>query len=241
MQLDSLQPQRPQQTRAEHDELGIDVGTREAERLGVELIELTEATRLRPLIAEHRPGAPDTLALVVQQAVADHRAHDAGRRLRAQRQRVAARILEGEHLFLHDVGELADRALEQRRVLDDGHADFLVTVRGKQLARDSLELVPAGNVRGQHVVHPARWLDLLLRHSRTAVFKVSGLTEPSASIKNFAPSLPARRGITMGRSPTCALTADARPIFTRSGGTPATVRTRPGCPMSNINRFPEAS
>ena len=183
------QPKRAQQARAEHDQLRVDVGTRKAERLRIELIELTEAPRLRPLVAEHRSGAPDALALVVQQAVADHRAHDAGGRLGAQRQRVAARILEGEHLLLHDVGELADRALEQRRVLDDRHADFLIAVRGKQLARDAFQPMPAGNVRRQDIVHPARRLDLLLRHSiasRSAVFtEVSDLTEPSASIKNM--------------------------------------------------------
>ena len=123
--------------------------------------------------------------------------------------RVAARILEGEHLLLHDVGELADRALEQRRVLDDRHANFLVAVRSEQLARDAFEPLPAGNVRRQDIVHPARRLDLLLRHSiasRSAVFtEVSDLTEPSASIKNRVPSRPARRGITIGRSSTCAL------------------------------------
>ena len=86
VQLDPLQAQRAQQARAEHDQLRVDVGTRKAERLRIELIELAEAPRLRPLVAEHRPGAPDALALVVQQAVADHRAHDAGGRFRAQRQ-----------------------------------------------------------------------------------------------------------------------------------------------------------
>src|SRR6185369_2201842 len=243
MQLDALQPQRAQQPRAEHDQLRVDVGTGKAECFGIELIELAEAPRLRPLVTEHRTGAPDALPLVVQQAVADHRAHDAGGRFGTQRQGVAARILEGEHLLLHDVGELADRALEQRRVLDDRHADFLVAVRGEQLARDAFEAMPARDVRREDVVHSTRRLNLLLRHSsRSAVFKeVSGFTEPSASITNLAPSFPDRRGITIGRSSTCAFTADASPMFTRSGGAPATVRTRPGVPMSNIRRWPDAS
>src|SRR4029450_6793468 len=122
-------------------------------------------------------------------------------------------------------------------VLDDRHADFLVPVSSEQLARGTLEPVPAGDFRRQHVVHPARRLDPLLLHSRSAVFReLSGLTEPSASITNRVPSRPARRGMTMGWSSTCALTADANPRLTSRGGTPAIVRTRPGVPMSNISR-----
>ena len=41
-----------------------------AERLDIELMELTEAAALRLLVTEHRPGAPHALVLVVQQAVA---------------------------------------------------------------------------------------------------------------------------------------------------------------------------
>src|SRR5690606_31010451 len=120
-----------------------------------------KTSSLRLLVAKHRTRAPDALLLIVQEAVRDHRAHDAGSRLRTQRQRVATRILEREHLLLHDVRELADRAFEKRRVLDDGHADLAIRIRSEQCARNALELVPSANLARQHVIHAARRLNLL--------------------------------------------------------------------------------
>src|SRR5690606_34079626 len=105
---------------AGNDVLGVDVRSGVAEGFDVELMKLAKTSSLRLLVAKHRTRAPDALLLIVQEAVRDHRAHDAGSRLRTQRQRVATRILEREHLLLHDVRELADRAFEKRRVLDDG-------------------------------------------------------------------------------------------------------------------------
>src|SRR5262249_47437379 len=95
-----------------------------------------------------------------QHAVRDERAHDAGGRLRPQGEALSALRGEGVHLLLDDVGVLADRALEERGVLDDGHADLLVSVLRKQLARTVLQPLPGADLGGQHVVHATDRLDL---------------------------------------------------------------------------------
>ena len=107
--------------RAHHqDHLGVDVRAGKAERLDVELVELAVAALLRPLVAEHRPHRPQAQRAVVERVVLDHRAHDAGGGLGAQRELVAVhRVGEGVHLLLDDVGHLAQAAHEQRRRLDD--------------------------------------------------------------------------------------------------------------------------
>src|SRR3712207_8698810 len=51
------------------------------------------------------------------------RAADRRRRLRPERQRTAAAVLERVHLLLHDVGARASRAREQVRVLEAGGVD----------------------------------------------------------------------------------------------------------------------
>ena len=120
LQLDAGQPERLPQSREHHDLLGVDVGAGEAQRFGVDLVELPIAALLRALVAEHRAAGPHALRALVGQVVLDRRAHDAGGRLRAQRQRLAVQlVLEGVHLVLDDVGELADAAHEERRRLDD--------------------------------------------------------------------------------------------------------------------------
>src|SRR5207253_1255264 len=75
---------------AERDELGVDVGPGPADRLHVHLPELAVAPGLRRLMAEHRPEAPELVALAAQQTVGDERAHDAGRGLGTEREALAA-------------------------------------------------------------------------------------------------------------------------------------------------------
>ena len=93
------------------------------------------------------------MALVVQQAVGDRSASDAGSRLGTQRQAVAAAILEREHLLFDDIGELADRTLEQRGLLKQRHPQLGIAVGGEDLARDALDVLPDGRLFGQHIVH----------------------------------------------------------------------------------------
>ena len=158
-QLDARQAQPAQEPRRQQDHLRIDVRTLETERLGIDLVKLTVAARLRPLAPEHRPHAPHFEPVLAQQAVRNHGAHDAGGRLRPQRDVILALIDEAEHLFLDDVGEVADRALEELRLLDDGNAKFLVAVAGEHLAGSALEVLPGRRLCRQHVVNAAQGLD----------------------------------------------------------------------------------
>ncbi len=91
-------------------------------------MELPIAPRLRPFAPEHRSHAPHSQATLAQHSVRNHRAHDAGGRFGAQRDVVLALIDEAEHLLLDDIREIADRALEQLRLLDHGDAEFLIAV-----------------------------------------------------------------------------------------------------------------
>ena len=123
--------------------LGVDVGAGKAQRLDVELVKLAVAAPLRPLVAEHRAGSPDALRPLVSQVVLDRRTHDAGGRLGTQGQALAVQpILERVHLVLDYVGDFADRAHEQRRGFDHGHAQVAVAVLPEHLAHRVLEALP---------------------------------------------------------------------------------------------------
>ena len=135
-QLEARQSEPAQEPRGQQNHFRIDVRPLESERLGIDLVELTIASRLRPLAPEHRAHAPHAQAPLAQQAVGDHRARDPRGRLGTQSDVILALIDEAEHLLLDDVGEVADRALEQLRLLDHGYAELLVAVAGEHLARD---------------------------------------------------------------------------------------------------------
>src|SRR6266404_1224940 len=124
-------------------------------------MELAVASRLRAFAPEHRTHAPDAQAALAQQSVRNDGADDAGGRFGAQRDVVFALIDEAEHLLLDDVGEVADRALEQLRLLDHGNAEFFVTVTREHLARDALQVLPGRYLRRQHIVYAAQGLDNL--------------------------------------------------------------------------------
>src|SRR5699024_10642459 len=119
------------------------------------------ATRLRPLVAEHRPGVPEALGLVVQQTVLLGGAHAAGGPFRAQRQAVAIAVVEAVHLFFDDVGDLADTALEQLGTLDDRETDFLVAIAPQHRAHTGLQHLPQRRLPGEDIGHPANRGDLL--------------------------------------------------------------------------------
>ena len=143
LQSDIGKAERLPQAREHHDLLGVDVGTREAERLDIDLVELPIAAFLRALVAEHRAAGPDPLRALVDQVVLDGGAHDAGRRLRAQRQRLAVQlVLERVHLVLDHIRVLADAAHEQRRRFHDGHAHVPIAVLRKHGTRGVLETLP---------------------------------------------------------------------------------------------------
>ena len=87
-------------------------------------------------------------------------AHDAGRGLRAQREAIAAAVVEGVHLLLDDVGELADGALEQLGLLDASARASPRSHSREQVSRVMRSSVlPGADLAGQHVVHAADGLD----------------------------------------------------------------------------------
>ncbi|MNI78653.1 hypothetical protein D3C73_1350460 [compost metagenome] len=92
----------------------------------------------------------------------DGGAHDAGRHFRAHRQRFTVQgIGERVHLFFDDVGDFADAAREQARMLKHGRTHIAIAVAAQPAAHDFLELFPAGARPGQHVIHAAYGGDFL--------------------------------------------------------------------------------
>src|SRR5579859_1057545 len=157
--LQAREAQPPQQPRRQQNHFRIDVRTREAECLRVDLMELTISSRLRPLAPEHRAHAPYAQPILPQQTVGYHGPHDSGGGFRTQGNVIFALVDEAEHFLFDDVRKIADRALEQLRLLDDRDAEFLVAVARKNLARDALQVLPCRGLCRQHVVDAAKRLD----------------------------------------------------------------------------------
>ena len=68
-----------------------------------------------------------------------------------QRESVAAPVLEGVGLLLDNVGDLADAAHEQARILEHGGVDTPVAEAVRDLLRPVLEEAPIGLVARQNV------------------------------------------------------------------------------------------
>ena len=138
-----------------HDQLGVDVRPGKAKRFDIDLMKLPVAPALRPLVPEHRSHRPHPPRPVIGQVVLDRRAHHARRELGAQRQPLAVEtVLERVHLFLNDIGDLADALHEQFRVLDDRRADLLVAVAAQPVRDARLEPLPQRGIARQEIVHP---------------------------------------------------------------------------------------
>ena len=111
-----------------------------ADRLDVELPELAVAAGLRAVVAEHRPGRRQLHRLRPGlHAVLDVGTDDARGGLRAQcpRLRLLRARREPEQLLLDDVGDLADPALEDRRLLEQRRLDRPVAVAGGEVGGDA--------------------------------------------------------------------------------------------------------
>ena len=142
------------------DDFRIDVRPREPQRLDAELVELAVAAFLRALVAVHRARVPEAHRAVVDEAVLDGRAHRGSRGLGAQRELLAVQLVgEGVHLLLDDVGDLADRAAKQTRVLEQRRADVAVAVADRPVTNDYFEGKPALRRVGQNVVHATDGLE----------------------------------------------------------------------------------
>ena len=78
-------------------------------------------------------------------------AHDGGRALRAQRQVVAAAVLEAVDLLVDDVGALGAGAQEDAGVLEDRRLDLAVAVGLGDAGGGLAQPAPVGLVVGQDV------------------------------------------------------------------------------------------
>jgi len=157
------------QPRQHHDQFGIDVRPGKADRLDVDLMELAVAPALRPLVAEQRPHRPQPSRRLVGEVVLHDRAHHPGGEFRPQRELLAVEpVLEGVHLLLDDVGDLADALDEQLGGLDDRRADLLVAVAAQPVGYPRLEPLPQRRVRRQQIVHAAHGGELPVRHGAQA-------------------------------------------------------------------------
>ena len=136
------------------DDLGVHRRRRRPDRLGAQLVVLAVAPRLRPLVAEHRAVVPELHRLrPLVQAVLDVRARQTRRRaLGAQRHRAPALVLERVHLLAHDVGGLADAALEEPGLLELGRDDAPVAVSAEDARRRRDHVVAQRRLVGQQVV-----------------------------------------------------------------------------------------
>ena len=115
MDLDVSEPGVAIEAHPEFDDLCVDRRSGVADRLDVELPELTVATGLRTVVAEHRSGLGQLHWLrPCLHPVLDVGADDASRRFRPEcpSLRFVGPWREPEEFLLDDVGDLADPALE---------------------------------------------------------------------------------------------------------------------------------
>jgi hypothetical protein len=167
-QLHIAQSQNFKQPGREQNHFSIDIRTFESEGFRVDLMKLAIPSGLRALAPKHRSHAPDSQPALAQHSIRDHGTHDAGGRLGTQGDVIFTLIDEAEHLLFHDIREIADRAFEQLGLLDHGHSEFFVPIACENLARDSLQMLPGCDLRGQYIMHTAQGLDNLAQELLSA-------------------------------------------------------------------------
>ena len=126
-------------------------------------MKLAQTPFLGSLVAEHGPGVPQALNLIVKQTVLFTGAHTGRRTFGPQGQAVAIAIFKGVHLFLDNIGDLTDGALEQFGLLQNRKADFTVAVACKQVLKLAFQILPEGRIIRQKIVHAANRLNFCQR------------------------------------------------------------------------------
>jgi hypothetical protein len=157
--LDAFEAGLSVEARSELDDLGVDRGTRIADRLDVELRELPIAPGLGPVVPEHRAGQRELHRLRPRlHAVLDIRTDNPGGRLRPEGPGLAL-LLPGrdpEELLLDDVRDLADAPLEDGDLLEERRLERAVAVAGGEVCTKALEARERGAFGWQQVAGPAR-------------------------------------------------------------------------------------
>src|SRR5882757_5852033 len=105
-------------------------------------MKLAQPAFLRPLVAKHRAGVPQSLRLIEQQTVLLARAYATRRAFRSQRQAIAIAIDERIHFFFDDVCDFADRAFEQLGLFENRKTYFLIAVSAEQLLGSAFDILP---------------------------------------------------------------------------------------------------
>ena len=153
LQLEIVHAEEREQLVREGDRLGVCRGRRRAEAFDAELMELAQAARLRLLVAvAARQIAKLLRHRLIIQAVLEEGAHNARRPLGAQRDRAVALVEKGVHLFLDDVGRIADAALEQLGVFKHRRPDLTEAVVAGDLERRTFQKLDLVALLRQHVL-----------------------------------------------------------------------------------------
>ncbi len=177
------------------DHLGVGKRLGGADQLDVDLVELAVAALLRALVAEHRAGAEHLLRQRLGEAVGHQRAADAGGGLGAQRDGIAAAVLEAVHLLHHHVGGFAERAGEHAGVLEDRRGPLVEAVGGGDAAGGVDHVLMAALVLADQVVGAAGGLEFghcavagSMGCLHLAVRKLAVAAVPNASIVGADPA-----------------------------------------------------
>ncbi len=157
--LHAIEPDVPVEAQAKLDQLRVDGRPGITDRLDVELPELAVAAGLRAVVAEHRPDERELHRLGPGlHPVLDVGAHDSGGGLRAERPGLGlfGARRDPEQLLLDDVRHLADTALEDLGLFDEGRLDLAVAVPGGERRGSPFEACPGDPLGGQDVAGSPR-------------------------------------------------------------------------------------
>ena len=140
------------------DEFGVDPWFDRTDDLRVQLVELAEATFLRPFVAEHGADGVEALhRLLDMQAVFDEGAHDRGRGLGPHGD---AFIGEAVHFLLDHVSGRADGTDEQLGLFQDRHADLLHAEPFENVPGPLFDILPADHTVRKDVFETVDRLNL---------------------------------------------------------------------------------
>ena len=124
------------------DELGVDVWTRHTKGFDTKLLELAITPFLRTFMPKHGALIPKPLLLVIEQSMLIGGSYATRSALRSKTQIVAIAIVKAVHLFFDNVGDLADRALEQLCLLEHRKPNLLITKTINDPVKRGFERLP---------------------------------------------------------------------------------------------------
>ena len=161
-QLDPVEAEGGVPAQLEGDQLRIHGRVVRADRLGIDLGELSVAPALYGGVAVAGAGAPEPHGLgLARQAVSEVEPHQRGGELRAQGQHALALVLEQVHLLAHDLGALAGGAGEQRLLLEHRRGGLAIARALTEGAEALDHRVTGGLARWQPVERAAGSVELV--------------------------------------------------------------------------------